>query len=329
MFKPKAERQIAQAADKIVSQKEGLDALSWNRVMEIAHILQGGCDQEISVDLGSELSGIAHSNISLSYKLGIEGPVRTGHDMPSGIEMLEGTTPNAGAQAVEGVQSPAAAAPLVAAPAAVAAAPEAAPSADDVPEKQADTHNLIFGDYVFPVPNVPAADPLPEAAAPAVSEVEAAEKVVTAVVSEGEAAAKAAEETRRAASAEKDREFARYFALPMDDPQEKLAKEVVSIPVAVPVSAPVAAPAPVARPVAAPVASVNSAATTNPFPKIVAAAPAPTPASVQQAAPAPLVPAPVPAPVQPTPDPAPAADPEVPAQPAGFARFRNVYSSRD
>ncbi|MEG2628208.1 MAG: hypothetical protein RR997_01450, partial [Raoultibacter sp.] len=236
MFKPKAERQIAQAADKIVSQKEGLDALSWNRVMEIAHILQGGCNQEISVDLGSELSGIAHSNISLSYKLGIEGSVHTGQNMPSGIEMLEGTTPNAGTQAVEGVQAPAAAASLAAAPAAavaaVPAAPEAAPSAADVPEKQADTHNLIFGDYVFPVPNVPAADPLPEAATPAVSEVEAAEKVATAVVSEGEAAAKAAEEARRAASAEKDREFARYFALPMDDPQEKPAKEVVAIPVA-------------------------------------------------------------------------------------------------
>ncbi|MEG2260454.1 MAG: hypothetical protein RSB68_02060 [Raoultibacter sp.] len=312
MFKPKAERQIAQAADKIVSQKEGLDALSWNRVMEIAHILQGGCNQEISVDLGSELSGIAHSNISLSYKLGIEGSVHTGQNMPSGIEMLEGTTPNAGTQAVEGVQAPAAAASLAAAPAAavaaVPAAPEAAPSAADVPEKQADTHNLIFGDYVFPVPNVPAADPLPEAATPAVSEVEAAEKVATAVVSEGEAAAKAAEEARRAASAEKDREFARYFALPMDDPQEKPAKEVVAIPVA----------------------SVNSAATTNPFPKIVASAPAPAAsAPVQQTAPAPPVPAPVPAPVQPAPDPAPAAAPEEPAQPAGFARFRNVYSSRD
>ncbi|MEG0476353.1 MAG: hypothetical protein RR572_01600 [Raoultibacter sp.] len=338
MFKPKAERQIAQAADKIVSQKEGLDALSWNRVMEIAHILQGGCDQEISVDLGSELSGIAHSNISLSYKLGIEGSVHTGQNMPSGIEMLEGTTPNAGAQAVEGVQSPAAAAPLVAAPAAVAAAPEAAPSADDVPEKQADTHNLIFGDYVFPVPNVPPADPLPEAAAPAVSEVEAAAKVATAVVSEGEAAAKAAEEARRAASAEKDREFARYFALPMDDPQEKPQKKVVTIPVVAstqpeltnaPVAVPVATP--VAAPVATPVASVNSAATTNPFPKIVAAAPAarPTPAPVQQAAPMPLASASAPTPAQPAPDPAPAADPEVPAQPAGFARFRNVYSSRD
>ncbi|MEG2200917.1 MAG: hypothetical protein RRX94_01840, partial [Raoultibacter sp.] len=203
MFKPKAERQIAQTADKIVSQKEGLDALSWNRVMEIAHILQGGCDQNVSIDLGSELSGIAHSNISLSYKLGIEGSVHTGQNMPSGIEMLEGTPPDAGTQAVEDVQASAAAVPVAAAPAAVPAvstAPEAAPSAADVPEKQPDTHNLIFGDYVFPVPNVPAADPLPEAATPAVVEVEATVKVATAVVSEREAAAKAAEEARRAAS---------------------------------------------------------------------------------------------------------------------------------
>ncbi|MEG1561345.1 MAG: hypothetical protein RR323_02955 [Raoultibacter sp.] len=336
MFKPKAERQIAQTADKIVSQKEGLDALSWNRVMEIAHILQGGCDQNVSIDLGSELSGIAHSNISLSYKLGIEGSVHTGQNMPSGIEMLEGTPPDAGTQAVEDVQAPAAAVPVAAAPAAVPAvstAPEAAPSAADVPEKQPDTHNLIFGDYVFPVPNVQETPPLPEAATAVVPGAEATVKVATAVVSEREAAAKAAEEARRAASDEKDREFARYFALPMDDPQAKPQKKVVTIPVVASTqpeltNAPVAAP--VATPVAAPVASVNSAATTNPFPKIVAAAPAaPAPAPMQQAAPTPLASAPVPAPAQPAPDPAPAAAPEAPNQPAGFARFRNVYSSRD
>ncbi|MEG0096152.1 MAG: hypothetical protein RR671_01560, partial [Raoultibacter sp.] len=88
MFKAKAERQIAQAADKIVSQKERIDAMSWGRVTEIAYILQNGCDEATTMRLGFELSGIANSNISLYVKLGIIEGVHTGQMMPSGIEVL-------------------------------------------------------------------------------------------------------------------------------------------------------------------------------------------------------------------------------------------------
>ncbi|MEG2864294.1 MAG: hypothetical protein RR862_02755, partial [Eggerthellaceae bacterium] len=171
VFRPKPERQIAQVADRIVSQKEGLDALSWNRVTEIAHILQEGCDQETSIDLGSELSGIAHSNISLSYKLGIEGSVHTGQKMPSGMEMLEHLPPEEPFSYKKGTSS-------------------------DCPV----SHNL------------------------------------NTLYSEGDSAASgtetdaaAIELARILESAEKDREFARYYSLSMNDDEPS---KVVSVPTA-------------------------------------------------------------------------------------------------
>lgn len=76
-------------ANRIVSLKEDMDAASWERVLEISALLQDEIDREQTVELGRELGEIAHSNMSMLSRLGID-PESTTHVMPSGIEVLEG-----------------------------------------------------------------------------------------------------------------------------------------------------------------------------------------------------------------------------------------------
>ena len=89
MFGNSAEKRIAREADKVASMKEDLDALSWKRVLEIGRRLQSEKTESIA-QMGSELVGIAQSNISLAGRLGIGRESFEGRFMPSGMEVLEG-----------------------------------------------------------------------------------------------------------------------------------------------------------------------------------------------------------------------------------------------
>ncbi len=85
-FKKTAEQQIVSEVDKISSMKDSLDALSWNRVIEISKALQGNPSEGARKDLARELIAIAQANISLNAKLGISENTLSGKTMASGIE---------------------------------------------------------------------------------------------------------------------------------------------------------------------------------------------------------------------------------------------------
>lgn len=77
-------------ADRIVSLKENMDALSWGRVLEIGRQLQSEVSDEVRAELARELTGIAQSNISLTARLGMDPRPPAEHLMASGVEVVEG-----------------------------------------------------------------------------------------------------------------------------------------------------------------------------------------------------------------------------------------------
>lgn len=89
MFENAKEKRAMREANKIVSLKEDMDVVSWERVLEIGKLLQEEDGRERCAALGSELVEVAHSNLSLYSRFGIE-PAPSAHVMPSGIEVLEG-----------------------------------------------------------------------------------------------------------------------------------------------------------------------------------------------------------------------------------------------
>jgi hypothetical protein len=89
VFKKKSpEQQIIVEAEKVASTKESLDALSWNRVAEIAKDLQENISDDEREEYGRELLAISQANTSLIGKLGISNNSFSGQVMPSGIEVL-------------------------------------------------------------------------------------------------------------------------------------------------------------------------------------------------------------------------------------------------
>ena len=66
MFGNTTEKRIVREADKIISLKEDVDALSWGRVLEIGKRLQDLESEGEAGDLAREVVTIAQSNLSLS-----------------------------------------------------------------------------------------------------------------------------------------------------------------------------------------------------------------------------------------------------------------------
>lgn len=89
MFGRKTEKRVLREADKIISLKEDMDALSWGRVLEIGKQLEGLNDNALAA-LGRELVSIAQSNLSLYSRLGIDPTPPPSRIMPSGLEVIEG-----------------------------------------------------------------------------------------------------------------------------------------------------------------------------------------------------------------------------------------------
>lgn len=90
VFGNTTEKRIAREADKIASLKEDVDAMSWNRIMEIGRQLQSRVDRSDDVAIGTELVAIAQSNISLALRLGIDPAPPENRMMSSGMEVFEG-----------------------------------------------------------------------------------------------------------------------------------------------------------------------------------------------------------------------------------------------
>ena len=72
MFSTSTAKRVAREAEKIVSLKEDMDAVSWTRVLEIGNQLQEGVDEAERVSLARELVSIAQSNRSLYTRLGLD-----------------------------------------------------------------------------------------------------------------------------------------------------------------------------------------------------------------------------------------------------------------
>lgn len=90
MFSTSTAKRVAREAEKIVSLKEDMDTVSWTRVLEIGKLLQEGVEEADRVALARELVSIAQSNRTLNARLGIEAAPSSGHVMASGIEVMEG-----------------------------------------------------------------------------------------------------------------------------------------------------------------------------------------------------------------------------------------------
>lgn len=90
MFGTSTAKRVAREAEKIVSLKEDMDAVSWTRVLEIGNQLQEGVDEAERVSLARELVSIAQSNRSLYTRLGIDPDPSFSRVMASGIEVMEG-----------------------------------------------------------------------------------------------------------------------------------------------------------------------------------------------------------------------------------------------
>lgn len=89
MFENAKEKRVMREANRIVSLKEDMDVVSWERVLEIGRLLQEEGGREKCAALGSELVDVARSNLSLFSRFGIDSSPAA-HIMPSGIEVLEG-----------------------------------------------------------------------------------------------------------------------------------------------------------------------------------------------------------------------------------------------
>ena len=87
MFRKSAEQQIMREADRIVSMKEDIDAMSWSRVIEIAKLLQAEHTEEQREEWARELLSIARTNSWVLDKFGVVEEGMTGQVIPSGIEV--------------------------------------------------------------------------------------------------------------------------------------------------------------------------------------------------------------------------------------------------
>ena len=65
MFSTSTAKRVAREAEKIVSLKEDMDAVSWTRVLEIGNQLQEGVEEAERIALARELVSIAQTNRSL------------------------------------------------------------------------------------------------------------------------------------------------------------------------------------------------------------------------------------------------------------------------
>ena len=93
MFEVLIEKRIARNTEKIISLKEETEAMSWNRVVEIAQRL---CQLDISeevTDMAQELMGIAHSNTSLEAHLGFTPPRLNEQTTASGMRLIDDDAP--------------------------------------------------------------------------------------------------------------------------------------------------------------------------------------------------------------------------------------------
>lgn len=291
MFGKSTEKRVAREADKIVSLKEDMDAISWTRVLEIGKLLQEGVEEADRVALARELVSIAQSNRSLYTRLGIEPAPAPARVMASGIEVLEGGLAEAAIEErVEQVEKRAL--PPVAVPSPV----EPEPRADEPSEIDFQAAEVqVECDLV--AKNDPDEDDFAEAAQAAAGELAPAAEPVQAPVPAPEPA-----------PAEPESEPGKPLTI------DELIAAATQLEEAVDELE--AAAAEIDEPAAseAPVASDDPTAPMQP----VAAAPEP---------------APQPEPQQ-TPEPAPHPEPQAKPQPKlakkrRFARFRNLYESRD
>lgn len=76
-------------ADRIVSMKEDVDAMSWGRVTEIAKLLQADHTEEQRLEWARELLSIARTNSWVLDKFGVAAESMTGQVIPSGIEIQQ------------------------------------------------------------------------------------------------------------------------------------------------------------------------------------------------------------------------------------------------
>lgn len=90
MFRKSAEQQIMREADRIVSMKEDVDAMSWGRVTEIAKLLQVDHTEEQRLEWARELLSIARTNSWVLDKFGVAAESMAGQVIPSGIEIQQG-----------------------------------------------------------------------------------------------------------------------------------------------------------------------------------------------------------------------------------------------
>lgn len=291
MFGKSTEKRVAREADKIVSLKEDMDAISWTRVLEIGKLLQEGVEEADRVALARELVSIAQSNRSLYTRLGIEPAPAPARVMASGIEVLEGGLAEAAIEErVEQVEKRAL--PPVAVPSPV----EPEPRADEPSEIDFQAAEVqVECDLV--AKNDPDEDDFAEAAQAAAGELAPAAEPVQAPVPAPEPA-----------PAEPESEPGKPLTI------DELIAAATQLEEAVDELE--AAAAEIDEPAAseAPAASDDPTAPMQP----VAAAPEP---------------APQPEPQQ-TPEPAPHPEPQAKPQPKlakkrRFARFRNLYESRD
>ncbi len=90
MFGISVEKRVVRDADRIVSLKEDVDALSWSRVLEIGKLLRERASDDSQAEYGRELVTIAQSNLSLANRLGIDPAPPESRTMASGMEIVEG-----------------------------------------------------------------------------------------------------------------------------------------------------------------------------------------------------------------------------------------------
>lgn len=89
MFRKSAEQQIMREADRLVSMKEDIDAMSWSRVTEIAKLLQEEHAEAQRQEWARELLSIARTNSWVLDKFGVAAEDMTGQMISSGIEKQE------------------------------------------------------------------------------------------------------------------------------------------------------------------------------------------------------------------------------------------------
>lgn len=300
MFGKSTEKRVAREADKIVSLKEDMDAISWTRVLEIGKLLQEGVEEADRVALARELVSIAQSNRSLYTRLGIEPAPAPARVMASGIEVLEGGLAEAAIEErVEQVEKRALP-PLVALPTV-----EPEPAADEPSETDFQAAQVQV-ERELVAKNDPDEDDFAEAAHAAVAasdpepEVEPAPEPMPEPMPKSDKPLTIDELIAAATQLEEAVDELEAAAAEIDEPAASEAPAVSDDPTA-PMPPVAVEPEPVPEPASEP--------TSQPQPEAE-----PTPA-----------PEPVP---QPAPQPQAKSQPKL-AKKRRFARFRNLYESRD